>query len=44
MTLVNIRFLMDANTNLNKNELDSLSDIARGFFHFVQSFGNNLNM
>ena len=44
LTLVNIRFSMDADKNLNKNELDSLSDTARNFFRFVQSFGNKLYM
>ena len=34
LTLVNIRFSMDADKNLNKNELDSLSDTARDFFSF----------
>ena len=35
LMLVNIKFSMDADKNLNKNELDSLSDTARDFFHFV---------
>ena len=35
LMLVNIKFSMDAYKNLNKNELDSLSDTARDFFHFV---------
>ena len=35
LMLVNIKFSMDAYKNLNKNELDSLSNTARDFFHFV---------
>ena len=35
---------MDAYKYLNKNELDSLSDTARDFFHFVQSFENKLKI
>ena len=40
LTVVNIKFSMDTYRNLKKNELDSLSDTARGFFYFVQSSGN----
>ena len=29
---------------MSKNELDNLSDTAREFFHFVQSFGNKLKL
>ena len=35
---------MHACKNLSKNELDNLSDTAREFFHFVQSFGNKLKL
>ena len=35
---------MNACKNLTKNELDNLSDTAREFFHFVQSFGNKLKL
>ena len=35
---------MDAYTNLNKNELYSLSDFACNFFHFVHSFANKLKI
>ena len=42
LTLVNIKFLMDASKNLSKNELNGLSDTARDFFNFIQSFGNKL--
>ena len=39
-----MKFSMDAYKNLNKNGLDSLSDIAHNFFHFVQSSGNKLEI
>ena len=39
-----MKFSMDAYKNLNKNGLDSLSDTARNFFHFVQSSGNKLEI
>ena len=42
ITLVNIKFSLNACTNLTKNELDNLSDTAPDFFYFVQSFGNKL--
>ena len=29
---------------MTKNELDNLSDTARDFFYFVQSFGDKLNL
>ena len=32
LTLVNIKFLMDACKNLSKNKLNSLRDTARDFF------------
>ena len=35
---------MNACKNLSKNELDNLSDTAREFFHFVQSFENKLKL
>ena len=44
MTLVNIKFSLDACKNLSKNELDNLSDTARDFFYFVQSFGDKLKL
>ena len=44
LTLANIKFSMEAYKNLNKNELDSLSDTARDFFCFIQSFGNKLKI
>ena len=33
---------MDACKNFSKNELNGLSDTARDFFNFIQSFGNKL--
>ena len=44
ITLVNIRFNLDACKNLSKKELDALSDIATIFFHFIQAFGNKLKL
>ena len=29
---------------MSKKELDNLSDNARDFFHFIQSFGNTLKL
>ena len=42
--LVNVKFSLNACKNLTKNELDNLSDTARDFFYFVQSFGNKLKI
>ena len=44
ITLVNIKFSLNACKNLSKNELDNLSDTARDFFYFVQSFGDKLKL
>ena len=44
VTLVNIRFNLNACKNLSKKELDSLSDTATNFFHFIQAFGNKLKL
>ena len=44
ITLVNIRFNLNACKNLSKKELDSLSDTATIFFHFIQAFGNKLKL
>ena len=44
ITLVNIKFSLNACKHLSKNELDNLSDKARDFFYFVQSFGNKLQL
>ena len=44
ITLVNIKSNLHACKNLSKRELDNLSDTARDFFHFVQSFSNKLKL
>ena len=44
VTLVNIRFNLNACKKLSKKELDDLSDTATNFFHFVQAFGNKLKL
>ena len=38
ITLVNIKFSLNACKNLSKNELDNLSDTARDFFLFCALF------
>ena len=44
ISLVNIRFNLNAFKNLSKKELDALSDTATNFFHFIQAFGNKLKL
>ena len=44
IALVNIKFNLNVCKNLSKKELDKLSDTARYFFYFVQSFGNKLKL
>ena len=44
VTLVNVKFSLNACKNLTKNELDNLSDTARDFFYFVQSFGEKFKL
>ena len=44
ITLVNIKFNLNACKNLSKKELDNLSDTARDFFYFIRSFGNKLEL
>ena len=44
ITLVNVKFSLNACKNLTKNELDNLSDTARDFFYFVQSFGEKFKL
>ena len=44
ITLVNIKFNLNACKNLSKKELDNLSYTARNFFYFIQSFGNKLKL
>ena len=44
ITLVNIRFNLNACNDLSKKEFDALSDTATNFFYFVQAFGNKLKL
>ena len=44
ITLVNIKFNLNAFKNLSKKELDALSNTATNFFHFIQAFGNKLKL
>ena len=44
ITLVNIKFNLNACKNLSKKELDALSDTANNFFRFIQAFGNKLKL
>ena len=44
ITLVNIRFDLNAYKNLSKKELDALSDTVANFFHFIQVFGSKLKL
>ena len=44
ITLVNIKFNLNACENLFKKELATLSDTATNFFHFIQAFGNKLKL
>ena len=44
ISLVNIRFNLNAFKNLSKKKLDVLSDTATNFFHFIQAFGNKLKL
>ena len=39
-----IQFNRNACKNLSKKELDSLSDTAKNFFHFIQAFGKKLKL
>ena len=42
--LVTIKFSLNTYKKLSKNELDNLSDTARDFFYFVQSFGDKIKL
>ena len=42
--LCKIQFNLNVCKNLSKRELDSLSDTATNFFHFIQAFGNKLKL
>ena len=44
LTLVNTNISMKACKKLTTEEINNLSDIARYFFNFVQSFGNKLRV
>ena len=44
ITLVNIKFNLNACKNLAKKELDTLSDTATTFFHFIQAFSDKLKL
>ena len=44
ITLCKIQFNLNTCKNLSKKELDSLSDTARNFSHFVQAFRNKLKL
>ena len=42
ITLVNIKFNLNACKNLSKKERDALSDTTTNCFHFFKAFGNQL--
>ena len=44
ITLCKTQFNLNACKNLSKVELDSLSDTATNFFHFIQAFGIKLKL
>ena len=44
ITLVNIKFNLNACKSLNNKELDALSDAATNSFHSAQAFGNKLEL
>ena len=44
ITLVNIKFSLNACKYLSKNDLNNLRDAAKDFFYFVQSFGDKLKL
>ena len=44
ITLVNIKFNLNACKNLHKEELGAFSDTASNFFCFIQAFGNELKL
>ena len=44
ITLCKIKFNLGACKQLSEDEISSLSDTARNFFHFVQAFGNKLKL
>ena len=44
ITLCKIKFNMSAYKRLLKKEIDSLSETAQNFFHFINAFGKKLNL
>ena len=44
ITLCKVKFSLSACKELTEDEIRSLSDTARQFFYFVQSFGNKLKL
>ena len=44
ITLCKIKFSLSACKELTEDEILSLSDTARHFFYFIQSFGNKLKL
>ena len=44
ITLCKIKFSLSAYKELRKDEILSLSETARHFFYFIQSFGNKLKL
>ena len=44
ITLVNIKFNLNACKKLTKSELDALSNTATNFFYFVQVFTSKLKL
>ena len=44
ITLFNIMSNLNACKKLSKKELDALSNTANKFFHFIQAFGNKLQL
>ena len=44
ITLCKIKFSLSAYKELSEDEIISLSDTARQFFYFIQSFGNKLKL
>ena len=44
ITPCKIQFNLNACENWSKKDLDSLSGTTTNFFHFIQAFGNKLNL
>ena len=41
LTLVKFKFSMEGNSELKQEEISSLSETAKYFFHFTKRFGQN---